>query len=96
MKSRLPAPKERAKQARRMSQNFHDMASENAAIDDAALRGATGYVTAPIVSAGVGAVVLWWRGSELTLWNVLSIAGAVGIVAVSAWLRARRGGAIRR
>lgn len=91
MKSRLPARKERAQQARRMSENFHDMATENAAGDDKALRGAASYVIAPVLSAGVGAGVLWWRGADMTLGHLIAIAAAAGVITVGIWLRARRG-----
>lgn len=66
------------------------MAAENAASDQAALRSASGYLAAPILSAAVGAAILWWRGEEMTLGHIIAMLAGAGVIALAVWLRTRR------
>lgn len=73
-----------------MGRTATELAEENAASEDAAIRSVTGFVVGPVVSAGAGAVVLWWQGVKMTLGHLLAIVAAAGIVGFGLWRRFSR------
>lgn len=69
---------------------MHQLAEENAADDPDITHTVVGFVVAPILVAGAGAVTVWWRGGEVTLGHVLAMGAAAAVFGLGLWRRRAR------
>jgi hypothetical protein len=88
MKSRLPAPSDRATTARRMGRTLQEMATENATEAEPITNVIDGLSWSAFVAGGAAVGVLW-QGAALTLGHIIVIAVGLAGAGQLVWRRFR-------